>query len=390
MLEGKKITVVGAGIGGLTAALAFARRGAQVRVFEQAPEITEVGAGLQITPNGARLLDALGLSDAAAMSGLAAQAVVPIDALSGSRIARFDISAQRPCYRFYHRAALVGMLADACRSAGVEITLGARVLAVDIGGTVTTHAGDFNADLCVGADGIHAVSRAVTGRAMPPRFTGQVAWRATVPDTGAAAEARIWMAPRRHVVTYPLAEGLLNIVAVEERQTWAAEGWNHPDDPANLEAAFGDTCAELRGLLAQVTSTNIWGLFRHPVAERWHNGRLAILGDAAHPTLPFLAQGANLAIEDAWVLAACCDAAPLEQALETYQGLRRARVVRAIDTATRNAANYHASGLRRAASHAALRALGRIAPDAFIGRLDWLYGFDATDGQAARSIQTGT
>ena len=367
---GRHIAIIGGGIGGLTAALAFARQGAQVSVHEQAPAIAEVGAGLQITPNGARALAALGLADALDQIGLRAAAVQPMDALRGRAITRFDLTRQIPPYRFLHRADLIGLLARACADAGVQINLDAQIN--DLAAT-----GMAGADLTIGADGLHAVTRPLLNQTEPPFFTGQVAWRAIIPATEAPRVAQIWMAPGRHVVTYPLPENRLNIVAVQERAAWAAEGWHHGDDSANLRAAFADCAPVLRDLLAQVDTCHLWGLFRHPVADHWHNGRIALLGDAAHPTLPFLAQGANLAIEDALTLARITDAQPdLAAALNAYQAARRPRVSRAIAAANANARNYHLSGLQRRVAHLGLKTLGTIAPDAFINRLGWLYTFD--------------
>jgi salicylate hydroxylase len=180
-------------------------------------------------------------------------------------------------------------------------------------------------------------------------------------------------------VSYPLARGLRNIVAVEERAEWAEEGWNHADDPDNLRRAFAEFAPEVRGWLAQVRHVHLWGLFRHPVAARWHDDRRAILGDAAHPTLPFLAQGANMALEDAWVLADRLDRLPQADALVSYQQTRRDRVSRVIAAASANARNYHlANPLLRAAAHAALRLGGALAPAAALRRFDWIYGHDAT------------
>lgn len=363
--------VIGGGIGGLAVALALLRRGAQVTVFEQAEALTEVGAGIQITPNGARVLEALGLADAAEAAGLRATAVEPVDAGSGRAIARFDLTGQAPPYRFFHRADLIGLLKDACAAAGAEVVLGTRAVA-DTDGRVETPGGRRQFDLVIGADGINSAARGVLNGAEAPFFTGQVAWRALV-AMEAAPEARIWMAPGRHVVTYPLRGGRLNVVAVQERRAWAAEGWHHADDPANLRAAFAGLCPELTGILAQVEAPHLWGLFRHDVAKGWQSGRLALIGDAAHPTLPFLAQGANLALEDAWVLASCAGGD-----LARYEALRKPRVARAIAAANANARNYHLSGLRRVAAQTALRALGTVAPGAFLNRLDWLYGYHAT------------
>jgi salicylate hydroxylase len=369
---GRDIAIIGGGIGGLTAALAFARQGATVTVHEQAPAITEVGAGLQITPNGARALNALGLSDALDRTGVPADAVQPMDARTGRAIARFDLTGQTPPYRFLHRADLIGLLAQACADHGVRIALGARIDAV-------TPNGLAGANLTIGADGLHSVVRPLLNSAAAPFFTGQVAWRAVISAVSVDPVAQIWMAPKRHIVTYPLPGDRLNIVAVQERSTWAAEGWHHADDPANLRSAFADCAPALRDLLARVDTTNLWGLFRHPVAEHWHSNQIALLGDAAHPTLPFLAQGANLAIEDAFVLAWITNAQPdLAQALKAYQSARRPRVARAIAAANANARNYHLSGVQRRVAHLGLKTLGQIAPDAFINRLGWLYDHDVT------------
>lgn len=367
-IAARDVAIIGGGIGGLTAALCFAQRGAVVTVYEQAAAFGEVGAGVQITPNGARVLETLGLRSALDARGVRASAVVPTDAMSGRAITRFDLNRlQGPAYRFVYRPDLIAILAEACGAAGVRLQTGSAVAADDL-----------TATLVIGADGINSATRAAVVRPSPPEFSGQVAWRAIV-AWDARPEAYIWMAPGGHVVTYPLTGGRLNIVAVQERANWAAEGWYHADDPANLRAAFAGACAELRDILDRVETTSLWGLFRHPVADTWWRPGLAILGDAAHPTLPFLAQGANLAIEDAWVLAACCDRdSDLEAGLQQYQDLRKARVIRAIAAANANARNYHLGGVRRRVAHLGLAGLGRLAPEAFLGRMSWLYDHDVT------------
>ncbi len=375
----RDIAIVGGGIGGLTAALAFARQGARVTIYEQAPALTEVGAGLQITPNGARALNALGLEKALAASGITAQSVAPMDALSGKQITRFDLSAQNPAYRFYHRAALIDVLARACAAAGVTVRLGARIDMLRPDGSFMLGDKRIKPALTIGADGLHSVVRGLINTAAKPFFTGQVAWRALVHSDKADPVARVWMAPGRHIVTYPLSGGRLNIVAVQERSGWAAEGWHHDDDAGNLRQAFADCSWKVKSILADVEKVNLWGLFRHPVAAKWHVGTIAILGDAAHPTLPFLAQGANLAIEDAYVLARVCDEYPgLDQALRAYQEQRRARVVRAIAAANSNARNYHFGGVKKLVAHTGLRVMGKTAPNAFLNRLGWLYDHDVT------------
>jgi salicylate hydroxylase len=374
----RNVAIIGGGIGGLTAALAFAQQGATVTVFEQAPALTEVGAGLQITPNGMRALYALGLDKAIDLTGVRAEAVIPMDAVTGHEITRFDLQSQSPPYRFFHRAALIDLLARACAANDVTVQLNAKITNVQVDGSFLAAGARIRPDLTIGADGLHSTVRGVINKPTTPFFTGQVAWRALIKTTDADPVARIWMAPGRHVVTYPLSGGRLNIVAVQQRSQWADEGWNHPDDPGNLRHVFADCHWSLKSILADVEKVNLWGLFRHPVAQRWQMGTLAILGDAAHPTLPFLAQGANLAIEDAYVLAKSCDAhAELTSGLRIYQQARRDRVIRAIKAANANARNYHYGGVKRKVAHGGLRAMGAVAPNAFLNRLSWLYDFDA-------------
>jgi salicylate hydroxylase len=361
----------------LAAALALARRGARVTVFEQAPGLREYGAGLQITPNGGAVLAALGLEREAETAGIPAVAIEPMDGLTGARIARFALNRMPgEAYRFFHRADLLSILASAAIAAGVEVRTGTRVLSDE--GHLRTGAGEsIDADLTLGADGLHSDLRPMLNGAAEPFFTGQVAWRAIVAGE-ADPVARLWLLPGQHVVTYPLQGGRINLVAIREQAAWAEEGWHVADDPAALRAAFGSACGTLRDLLGQVREVRRWGLFRHPVAARWHGGDVAILGDAAHPTLPFLAQGANLALEDAWVLAAAVDRWPLAEALGRYQQARKPRVERAIAAANANATSYHLRGAKRRIALTALTGVGAVAPGVFLRRYDWLYRHDVT------------
>jgi salicylate hydroxylase len=185
------------------------------------------------------------------------------------------------------------------------------------------------------------------------------------------------MGPGRHIVSYPLRGGrMMNIVAIEERGAWAEEGWHHRGDPDVLRRVFEDFGGPAGDSLARVQEVHLWGLFRHPVAEAWLRGHAVLLGDAAHPTLPFLAQGANMALEDAFVLARVATAGG---DLRRYQTARRDRVVRIVDAASRNAWKYHLSpGPLRWAAHRALALGSRLAPGAMTGQFNWLYGHDVT------------
>jgi salicylate hydroxylase len=388
MLIGQTITVIGGGIGGLAAALAAARAGAQVTVLEQSPEIAEVGAGIQISPNGWAVLKALGLDAALAADAPRLTAVRLRDFRRGAGVFTLPLTrADRP-FHAVHRADLVDILARACAEAGVAIRLGTRVETVTVEGTETlltfAETPPERHGLTFAADGVHSPARAALNPRSRAFFTGQVAWRATIPDDGTLPpEAHVFMGPGRHLVRYPLRRGrLINIVAVEERDAWAAEGWHHTDDPANLRRAFTDFCPEVRTLLDRVETVHLWGLFRHPVAPVWTDGQLALLGDAAHPTLPFLAQGANMALEDGWSLVAALAADPDSgDALRTYAELRRPRTARIVQAAEDNATNYHLRpGPWRLAAHGALRLAGRFAPHAVTGRFEWLHGHDVTRG----------
>lgn len=370
-MKGREVTILGGGIAGMAAAAALAQHGAAVRVLEQAPALTEVGAGLQISPNGAAVLRALGVDTV----GLPSQAVVLRDGLSGRDVARLPLAGRR--YLLCHRARLLAALAARAEALGVRVETGRRVVSVADTPKGVCLDGE-TLPLAIAADGLHSVGRPALNGAGAPFFTGQVAWRATLPGD-LAPEAHVFMGPGRHLVRYPLPGGLINLVAVEERAAWADEGWHHEGDPADLVRAFAGFAPEVRDLLAQVQTVHLWGLFRHPIAPRWHGQHLALIGDAAHPTLPFLAQGANLALEDAWVLAAHLARHPLAAALPAYQAVRVPRVTRAIAMANANAKNYHhRAPALRFAGHTALRAVSALAPGLLLRRFDWLYGHDVT------------
>ncbi len=376
--------MLGAGVAGLAVALALARRGVPVQVVEQAPEIREVGAGLQISPNGAAVLRALGLGADLDRTSQKAVAVALCDGLTGKAVLRLDLARlrSRQDYRFVHRSDLIAMLAAAAVAAGVTILLGVVVEDLRLSGgppRLLLDGTEAAAGLLIGADGVHSAVRQALNPGAGPQFSGQVAWRALVADTGSAeAVAQVFMGPGRHLVSYPLRGGALrNIVAVEERTGWAAEGWQHRDDPAQLRAAFVGFGGPVPGWLARVQEVHLWGLFRHPVAPVWHRQGAVILGDAAHPMLPFLAQGANMALEDAWVLADCLAGGG---DLAAYQAARQGRVQRVVAAAAGNARAYHLRGPLRRGAHLGLRLVGAVAPALMLRRFDWLYLHDVTGG----------
>ncbi|KIT16264.1 3-hydroxybenzoate 6-hydroxylase [Jannaschia aquimarina] len=293
-----------------------------------------------------------------------------IDGPSGRSLIRMPLG---PGFRFIHRADLIAELERTARAEGVEILLGCHVDRVDAGRLIADGR-EMAFDHLVGADGARGAARRFVAPDHFSRFTGQVAWRTLVPAPDDwPLEAQVHVGPGRHLVLYPLREGrLLNIVAVEERSDWVAEGWSQRDDPANLRAAFDGYAPFIRELLARVETVHLWGLMDHGAVPAWHRNGVTLIGDAAHPTLPFLAQGANLALEDAWTLAHALDDPT------AWEAARRPRVERALMAARANAANYHLSGPRKTLAHLVLRLVAGVAPGAMLKRYDWLYDHDVT------------
>jgi len=379
----KSAVVVGAGIGGLTAALALARRGIDVQVHERAAAFGEVGAGLQIGPNGVHVLRALGLEAGLMARASQPQAVDMRDGLSGRRIAsvpmRDALDRYGAPYVQIHRADLLDLLADAARASGVRVHFNSCVAPDN----------PPKADVLVAADGIRSTFRAALVPGIAPAFTGQVAWRALVP-AGLVPEVldprrtALFMGPGRHVVAYTLRDSSVwNLVAVEERADWTAEGWNEPANPEDMRAGFAGWCAPVSRLLDAVDEGHRWGLFGHGMLPRWHDDRTALLGDACHPMLPFLAQGATMAVEDAWVLAECLATSDdVPRALAWYETARKGRTTRVQGAAARNAAIYHmAPGPARAVLRTGMKAVGALAPGGLLARFDWLYGRNVTRGE---------
>lgn len=376
-VQGMDVAVIGGGVGGLCAALCFARRGANVRVYERATELSEVGAGIQVSANGMRVLHALGLTEQARHFGFESKGLT-LNAVTGRRVAILPNGPTRET-RLFHRADMITLLSDACAEAGVEVLLGENI----------SPENRPCADLIVAADGVKSAFRPwVTGDERAAQFTGQVAWRALVPTPEPITEGgvNLYMGPGRHVVVYPLRAGrLLNIVAVEETPTWNDEGWHNAASPADLSARFDVFGGAVARLLPHVTDVFRWGLFGHRVPQTWVRENVVLLGDSAHAMLPFLAQGAVMAIEDAWVLAQFVDKHRGTAGLVGYEAVRKERVARVMKEAAANAHRFHIRNpVAARAAQMALGLGGRLAPGVFHGRYSWLYDHDVT-AQASSS-----
>jgi salicylate hydroxylase len=385
-----RILIAGAGIAGLAAALALARKGHDVQLIEQAPALEEVGAGLQLGPNAMRMLDALGIGEKVAAAGQSPAAITLRDGRSAREILKVPLgeAAKRrwgATYVTLHRADLVAILAEALeRAQPGALHLGVTLTDIDNradGVAIATASGEtLAADLLIGADGIRSVVREVLFGPDTPRFTGHVAWRALVridPADPAAPPPGVgaWLGPRRHAVTYRIRPDLVNLVAVTEHSDWREEGWNLPGDADRLRADFAGWNA-LAPLLARVETPLRWALFDRKPMRAWHRNRALLIGDACHPMLPFLAQGAAMGIEDGYALAELLPlAGDIDPALARFFALRQPRTARIQAMARSNGVDFHEGN--PLATLAMRLPLGRAAsarPDAVMARWDWLYG----------------
>ncbi len=384
------IAVIGAGIGGLTAAVALRQAGFAVDVYEQAPELTEVGGGINMGPNAARILYRLDLGEA-----LDREAVRPVSVhqrrwQDGRTLQRAPLNPL--CEELYgaphltvHRADLLSIIASAFPPE--RLHLGHRLVGfADKGDHVEAWFANGSraaADVLVGADGIHSMVRAALFGDEAPRFAGCVAYRGLVPveriaDLGLELGSQSWVGPGAHLVHYFVSRGrLLNFVGWTEHDTWSREDWTDRATIARALAAFEGWHPQVRRIIAAADTCFVWALFDRDPLPRWSAGRTTLLGDACHPMYPFMAQGAAQAIEDGAALAACLAGGgdPVET-LRRYERLRLPRVSRLQEMSRANKTRFHLpDGPEQEQRDAEWRRAADRSPDA----LRWLYGFDASD-----------
>jgi salicylate hydroxylase len=388
-VSGKKLTiaVIGGGIGGLTAALSLLEAGFDVHVYERARELREVGAGIVLTPNAVRVLHHLGCADDLAALGAMPTAIRQRRWDDGRTLLCSPVNPPDRPATFYtsHRSDILLMLAGKLRSG--RLHLGHRLTGfTDKGDKVEMKFGDggrAEADIVVGADGIHSTVRNLLFGTEQPRFTGCVAYRGLTPAERLAAldlpnEDQIWMGPGKHFVHYPVSAGrLVNFVCLIERDAWTKESWTEPGDVNDALAAYAGWHPQVRSIISSVQETFVWGLFDRAPLERWSVNRVTLLGDACHPMLPFLAQGAAQAIEDGATLAAVLrqPGRSIPAALQRYENLRRPRTARIQAVARGNKTRNHLpDGAEQRARDAAMVA---GAADWSIGATAWVYAHDA-------------
>lgn len=397
-----KVAVVGAGIGGLTAALSLYRTGFTVEVYEQAPELTEVGGGINMGPNATRILRRLGLAE-----GLDREGVRP----AGTHQRRWQDGRSLQCaplnplceklygapHMTLHRADLLAVIASGFPAE--HIHLGHRLVGLADCGDGTEawfeSGARIRVDVLVGADGIHSAVRAALFGEEEPRFAGCVAYRGLVPveriaDLGLEIGSQSWVGPGAHFVHYFVSRGeLLNFVGWTEHDRWNREDWT---DRATIEralVAFEGWHPQVRRIIGAAETCFIWALFDRDPLPRWSVGHATLLGDACHPMYPFMGQGAAQAIEDGATLAAClaAGAADPAEALRHYERLRLPRVTRLQEMSRANKTRFHMpDGPAQEARDAEWAKAADRSPDA----LRWLYDFDAAIVGSAHPLDGGS
>ncbi len=382
--------IIGAGIGGLTAALTLLRTGWKVQVFEQASELREVGAGIQISPNATRLLHRLGLAEPLRRVAVRPVALEMRRWENGAVLSRqlladvCEATFGAPYYHVY-RPDLLAVLAAALPS-GI-VTLGQRCVGIEQdeqGVEVAFENGTTaRAEVVIGADGIHSFVREALFGPESPHFSGSIAYRGLVPAERLAhlqleRNSSAWLGPERHFVHYYVGAGrFVNFVGVVPAQDWRVESWSAQGEVADALAEFADWHPQLRAIISAVDFTNRWGLYDRDPLQRWSVGRVALLGDAAHAMLPFMAQGAVQSIEDAFVLARCLHAAaPASQpeALTRYEMIRKPRATQVQAQARQNGTTFHlvdGEAQRQRDAHLA----ASVGTNPLLASA-WLYGHD--------------
>ncbi|MEL6996624.1 MAG: FAD-dependent monooxygenase [Pseudomonadota bacterium] len=389
-----RAVVVGGGIGGLTAALCLVDIGWDVTVLEQAPELTEVGAGIQISPNGTKILDRLGVIDRLGELVYEPETVEMRLGISGAQI--FSIPMRRiarqrwgAAYYQVHRADLVGALYNLLQQrAPGSVRTASRVLGYreDPGGirAVLDDGETEPFDLLIGADGIHSAIRTQMLGAETPVFTGNTAWRAVVPVEALGEDLPpqagcVWVGKGQHAVTTYLRGGtLVNFVGIVHQPGWREEGWDIAGETAAAARDFAGWHPVIEAILAKAEIVHRWSLFTRPPLPRWSEGRAILLGDACHPMLPSMAQGAVQAIEDAWALASRLQhSADVVQVCEDHYADRIDRVTAVQKRSARNSDIFHLSDpLLRLGTYGALWLGDRLMPRLIWRMQDSIYGYE--------------
>ena len=395
MSSSRSAIIVGGGIGGLTAALALLQRGVDVQVYEQSNQLKEVGAGIQISSNGTRVLYALGLEQALADVQVRPESRELRHWATGETWNWFDLG-QKSIERFgtphlmFHRGDLHGLLSNAVKALKPDaITLNKRCVAVvsdNSHASVTFETGETAAaPYLIGADGIHSKVRECLFGSSKPIFTDCIAWRGLIPMNRLPSHlARMvgtnWLGPRGNVLHYPVRRGeLMNFVSLVERDDWRVESWSTEGSKDELRSDFRGWHADVHTMIDEIEIPYKWAMMVRGPMDAWSKGRITLLGDACHPTLPFLGQGGVMSIEDGYVVAACVDRYFNEPkaAFSRYEDIRRDRTSAVVRKSHENKASAFEPRLANK-DEVAIEVAREWQQVRVRERMDWLYNYDAT------------
>jgi len=391
----RKIIIAGGGIGGLSAALALNLHGFDVHVLEQSDALAEVGAGIQLSPNAMHVIQKLGLSDDVLSQGFLPTSATMRHYRTAKEYLRMPLGNViekkfGAPYVHIHRADLHRILHQAALSRGIHVSVDSRVkryqnLLIKGVNQVQVHLEDGRemlADALIGADGIRSTVKKQMLPFASVEFTGQVAWRGTidaqkVPRNLVKPEANLWVGPGAHLVSYYVRGGKeINVIAVQEQSRWKDSRWSVQGDVKTLRAAFVNWHSDVTQLLSKVEECFLWGLFASRPLDTWVDGHVALLGDACHSMLPFVAQGAAMAIEDSACLAqALSNNENINSGLSVYQSKRYARVTKVQTMAAKNASLYHLQGVSSRAKLLALKAVNTLSSDISALPMSYVYRY---------------
>ena len=381
------IGIIGGGIAGLASAIALAKTGRQVDLYEKAPEFSAVGAGIQIGPNAVSALKQLGAFEALEPLTVKPQNIRIMDGLSGTLLttlplgSRFENRFGQP-YRVTHRADLLAVLMTTVQIfPEIKIHFSSALNRLDIEPDCTnchfSSTGETSHEILIGADGFRSIVRRNVLNDGPPIFAGHSLYRTLIamddaPDIAHINDVHLWLYPRGHVVHYPVSAGTkLNIVAACE-QDWESKGWSTPAAPTEVQAYFSQASQYLQAILATPTNWLKWAAAGHEPARKWHKYNTILIGDAIHPTLPYLAQGAAMALEDAVCLADALKSN--KEGIARFIATRQQRTKKIVDTSQRLGKIYHMTTPTRWARNLAI---SHTSTAAQYNRLSWLYNWSA-------------
>jgi salicylate hydroxylase len=378
-----RIAIIGGGLAGLATAAALARFGIEAQVFEQSPALGEIGAGINVSPQAVNVLRAIGLGARIAAVANVAPGVLTRDMNTGATLHYRDQTAAAARFgagvHSFHRADLLQALASAVEPKSIHLDHRLIGIAERSGHAELSFANGSTrqADLVIGADGVHSVVRGALYGEDHPAYTGQMVWRTLLPGSDVPPEVLEpsghvqWLGPGRHFFAYYLrGREVVNIVTQEDTDAWVEEGWSIPGDPEAMRASFPDPEPSLATLLSHVTQCSQWGLFMRPPTDNWGRGRIGLIGDAAHAMLPNAGQGASQSFEDAYILARWL-AALRNDPIEALRNFRRIRIPRVHAVQRRSAAIVRAKhdyGQKSEKPPANIDAVESMA---------WIWGYDA-------------